>query len=59
MRTDVKSVARYGSGARGVAVMRLNAGDEVAGIAVFRAGAPEGLDIGDNAGPEDGAGAPS
>ena len=55
----MKSVARYGSGARGVAVMRLNAGDEVAGIAVFRAGAPEGLDIGDNAGPEDGAGAPS
>ena len=59
VRTDVKSVARYGSGARGVAVMRLNAGVEVAGIAVFRAGAPEGLDIGDNAGPEDGAGAPS
>ena len=59
VRTGVKSVARYGSGARGVAVMRLNAGDEVAGIAVFRAGAPEGLDIGDNAGPEDGAGAPS
>ena len=37
MRTDVKSVNRYGSSARGVIVMRLNEGDEVAGIAVFRA----------------------
>ncbi len=38
VRTDVKSVNRYGSAARGVIVMRLNEGDEVAGIAVFRAG---------------------
>src|SRR3954468_11407419 len=38
VRTDVKSVNRYGSSARGVIVMRLNEGDEVAGIAVFRAG---------------------
>jgi DNA gyrase subunit A len=37
VRTDVKSVNRYGSGARGVIVMRLNEGDVVAGIAVFRA----------------------
>src|SRR6188472_3217437 len=37
VRTDVKSVNRYGSAARGVIVMRLNEGDEVAGIAVFRA----------------------
>ncbi len=37
VRTDVKSVNRYGSSARGVIVMRLNDGDEVAGIAVFRA----------------------
>ena len=37
MRTDVKSVNRYGSEARGVIVMRLNEGDVVAGIAVFRA----------------------
>jgi DNA gyrase subunit A len=37
VRTDVKSVNRYGSQARGVIVMRLNEGDEVAGIAVFRA----------------------
>ena len=31
-------VNRYGSAARGVIVMRLNEGDEVAGIAVFREG---------------------
>jgi len=37
VRTDVNSVNRYGSSARGVIVMRLNDGDEVAGIAVFRA----------------------
>ena len=37
VRTDVQSVNRYGSQARGVIVMRLNEGDEVAGIAVFRA----------------------
>jgi len=37
VRTDVMSVNRYGSQARGVIVMRLNEGDVVAGIAVFRA----------------------
>ena len=37
VRTDVQSVNRYGSHARGVIVMRLNDGDVVAGIAVFRA----------------------
>jgi DNA gyrase subunit A len=37
VRTDVQSVNRYGSHARGVIEMRLNEGDEVAGIAVFRA----------------------
>ena len=41
MRTDVQSVNRYGSQARGVIVMRLNEGDEVAGIAVFRADSRE------------------
>ena len=41
MRTDVKSVNRYGSAARGVIVMRLNEGDAVAGIAVFREGLAE------------------
>ncbi|MDL2334642.1 MAG: DNA gyrase subunit A [Chloroflexota bacterium] len=37
VRTDVKSVNRYGSQARGVIVMRLNDGDVIGGIAVFRA----------------------
>jgi DNA gyrase subunit A len=37
VRTDVKSVSRQSSAARGVIVMRLNEGDAVAGIAVFRA----------------------
>jgi DNA gyrase subunit A len=36
VRTDVESINRYGSAARGVIVMRLNGGDVVAGIAVFR-----------------------
>jgi len=48
VRTDVKSVNRYGSAARGVIVMRLNEGDEVAGIAVFRAGLAEQRGDGQN-----------
>ncbi len=53
VRTDVKSVNRYSSGARGVIVMRLHEGDEVAGIAVFRAGLAEqrGIDQNDPTGP--------
>ncbi|HXX60519.1 MAG TPA: DNA gyrase subunit A [Candidatus Sulfotelmatobacter sp.] len=55
VRTDVKTINRYGSGARGVIVMRLNEGDTVAGIAVFRAGLAEQRAMGDNDGPaEDG-----
>ncbi|MDQ3937478.1 MAG: DNA gyrase subunit A, partial [Chloroflexota bacterium] len=58
VRTDVRSVNRYGSQARGVIVMRLNAGDEVAGIAVFRAGLAEQRQMGENGEPAgDGAGA--
>ncbi|MEO7117602.1 MAG: DNA gyrase subunit A [Candidatus Limnocylindrales bacterium] len=41
VRTDVASINLYGRSARGVIVMRLNEGDEVAGIAVFRAGLAE------------------
>jgi DNA gyrase subunit A len=48
VRTDVKSVNRYGAHARGVIVMRLNEGDEVAGIAVFRAGLAEQRQMGNN-----------
>jgi DNA gyrase subunit A len=51
VRTDVTSVNRYGSAARGVIVMRLNEGDRVAGIAVFRAGLAEQQGIGDNDAP--------
>jgi DNA gyrase subunit A len=52
VRTDVKSINRYSRGARGVIVMRLNQGDEVAGVAVFRAGLAEQRSIEDNGAPE-------
>jgi DNA gyrase subunit A len=58
VRTDVKSVSRQSSSARGVIVMRLNEGDEVAGIAVFRAGLAEQREIGHNGDPADGGRAP-
>ncbi|MEP7378203.1 MAG: DNA gyrase subunit A [Chloroflexota bacterium] len=59
VRTDVKSVNRYGSQARGVIVMRLNDGDVIGGIAVFRAetrdsvvpGLADGEPMPDNDGP--------
>jgi DNA gyrase subunit A len=54
VRTDVKSVNRYGPQARGVIVMRLNEGDQVAGIAVFRAGLAEQRQIGNNDSPAGG-----
>src|SRR5512135_1949877 len=38
VRTETNTINRYSSGARGVIVMRLNAGDRVVGIAAFRAG---------------------
>jgi DNA gyrase subunit A len=56
VRTDVKTVSRQLAGARGVIVMRLNEGDEVAGIAVFRAGLAEQRGDGQN-GEADGPGA--
>ncbi|HEY3523193.1 MAG TPA: DNA gyrase subunit A [Candidatus Limnocylindrales bacterium] len=52
VRTDVRTINRYSSGARGVIVMRLNEGDRVVGIAAFRAGLAEQTAIGDNDGPE-------
>ena len=51
VRTDVQTINRYGSSARGVIVMRLNEGDTVAGIAVFRAGLAEQRALGDNGDP--------
>ena len=50
VRTEVASINRYSAGARGVIVMRLNEGDQVAGIAVFRAGLAEHRAMGDNGG---------
>ena len=50
VRTEVASINRYSSSARGVIVMRLNEGDQVAGIAVFRAGLAEHRAMGDNGG---------
>ena len=52
VRTDVNSVSRQSSSARGVIVMRLNDGDEVAGIAVFRQGLAEQRAMTDNASAE-------
>ena len=52
VRTDVQSVNRYSSGARGVIVMRLKDGDSVAGISVFRAGLAEGRGMADNGEPD-------
>ncbi len=54
VRTELDSINRYSSGARGVIVMRLNEGDRVVGIAAFRPGLAEGRDSGDNGGPEAG-----
>jgi DNA gyrase subunit A len=56
VRTDVRSVPRYGPQARGVIVMRLNPGDEVAGIAVFRAGLADQREMGENDPPNGGGG---
>jgi DNA gyrase subunit A len=56
VRTDVKTVNRYSSSARGVIVMRLNEGDRVVGIAAFRPGLAEARDSDDNDDPESGPG---
>ncbi|MGZ6274368.1 MAG: DNA gyrase C-terminal beta-propeller domain-containing protein, partial [Candidatus Limnocylindrales bacterium] len=54
VRTETNTINRYSSQARGVIVMRLNAGDRVVGIAAFRAGLAQRDGLADN-GP---AGAP-
>jgi DNA gyrase subunit A len=48
VRTNVNDVSQQSSAARGVIVMRLNEGDEVAGIAVFRQGLAAGRGMEDN-----------
>ena len=49
VRTDTNTINRYSSQARGVIVMRLNAGDKVVGIAAFRAGLAQRGGLADNA----------
>ncbi|MGH2407535.1 MAG: DNA gyrase subunit A [Candidatus Limnocylindrales bacterium] len=51
VRTDVMAITRQHTDTRGVIVMRLNEGDTVAGIAVFRAGLAEQRSMGDNGAP--------
>ncbi len=51
VRTDVRTINRYRSSARGVIVMRLNDGDRVAGIAAFAAGLAARDAMGDDGGP--------
>jgi DNA gyrase subunit A len=51
VRTDVMAITRQHINTRGVIVMRLNEGDVVAGIAVFRAGLAEQRSMGDNDAP--------
>ncbi len=53
VRTDVRTINRYSSGARGVIVMRLAEGDRVVGIAAFRAGLAEHRAIGENDGDDE------
>jgi DNA gyrase subunit A len=51
VRTETNTINRYSSGARGVIVMRLNAGDKVVGIAAFRAGLAQRGGLADNGAP--------
>jgi DNA gyrase subunit A len=48
VRTETNTINRYASQARGVIVMRLNAGDRVVGIAAFRAGLAQRGGLADN-----------
>jgi DNA gyrase subunit A len=48
VRTETNTINRYSSQARGVIVMRLNAGDKVVGIAAFRSGLAQREGIADN-----------
>jgi DNA gyrase subunit A len=48
VRTETNTINRYSSQARGVIVMRLNAGDKVVGIAAFRAGLAQRDGLADN-----------
>ena len=54
IRTETNTINRYSPGARGVIVMRLAEGDQVAAIAAFRPGLAERDGIGDDGAPEPG-----
>src|SRR5437667_6534303 len=59
IRTETNTINRYGSGARGVIVMRLAEGDRVVAIAAFRSGLAERGGIEDNDAPETGGSGPA
>ncbi len=54
IRTETNTINRYSPGARGVIVMRLAEGDQVAAIAAFRPGLAERDGMGDDGAPEPG-----
>jgi DNA gyrase subunit A len=54
IRTETNTINRYSPGARGVIVMRLAEGDQVAAIAAFRPGLADRDGMGDDGAPEAG-----
>ncbi len=52
IRTETNTINRYSPGARGVIVMRLAEGDQVAAIAAFRPGLADRDSMGDDGAPE-------
>ncbi len=59
IRTETNTINRYSPGARGVIVMRLAEGDQVAAIAAFRPGLAERDSMGDDGAPESGGPGPA
>ena len=59
IRTETNTINRYSPGARGVIVMRLAEGDQVAAIAAFRPGLAERDGMGDDGAPESGGPGPA
>jgi DNA gyrase subunit A len=59
IRTETRTINRYGSQARGVIVMRLAEGDTVAAISAFRPGLAERGSMGENGGRDGPDGGPT
>jgi DNA gyrase subunit A len=59
IRTETNTINRYSPGARGVIVMRLAEGDQVAAIAAFRPGLADRDAMGDDGAPESGGPGPA